>query len=111
MTTLTAVVTIPMATRIASVTPAFVHGLFGKEWSATVPVIQMLAIFGLIRSISAVDGSTDRAFGRPDVSTKIHVSALKLMVIAIYPIGNKFGFIRTSIDISISLMIASKVPI
>jgi len=107
MLTLTAVVTIPMATGIALVAPAFVYSLLGMEWENAIPVIQVLAFFGAVRSITAVDGSVVRALGRPDISTKTHVLTLFLMILTLFPLSSHLGLIGTSIAVSASLLIAS----
>jgi PST family polysaccharide transporter len=45
--------------------PEIVSVMFGSKWAKSVPVMQVLAVFGIIRSLSYLNSSTMTALGKP----------------------------------------------
>jgi O-antigen/teichoic acid export membrane protein len=105
--TLAAFITFPMAFGIVAVSPAFVKGFLSAEWGKMAPVMQILAFYGLIRSIGAIDGALVRGIGRPELSTLTHVLTLIFMAVSIFPASAKYGLIGTAIAVSGSLLLAT----
>ena len=57
--------------------------LFGDQWSAAVPVLQVMAIFSLIGSIGVNAGDVYKALGRTDVLAKLAAVELMFLVPAL----------------------------
>jgi PST family polysaccharide transporter/lipopolysaccharide exporter len=89
--TLTAFCSFPTAVGIVVVAPPFVHGFLGEKWAAAVPIIQILAIWGLLRALGSTSGPLFQAVGRPDLSTKIQAGKVVLVALLIYPLAQRFG--------------------
>ena len=89
-------ISIPLAVGIVSVAPAFVDAFLGPEWKPAIGVMQLLALWGLLRAIGATTGPLFQAVGKPDISTKIQVGKLVILVVAIYPVTTAYGIIGTS---------------
>lgn len=105
MVSLTATITVPIAAGLAVVAPYFVGSFFGDEWEGMVPLLQILAFYGLVRSLGTVDGALVRAIGRPDISTKTHLATSFLIAAIIYPLTMGFGIFGTTIAVSIGLTV------
>ncbi|EFW91178.1 export protein [Haladaptatus paucihalophilus DX253] len=93
---LTTFISIPLAAGIVAVAPAFVHAFLGPEWVPAIPIMQLLAVWGLLRSIGATTGPLFQAVGKPDLATKIQVGKLAIILLTIYPATAAYGVIGTS---------------
>jgi PST family polysaccharide transporter/lipopolysaccharide exporter len=105
MVKLTSLVSIPMAVGILVITPVFVSAFLGSEWLPMVPAMQALALFGLIRSVGAIDGPLLMAIGRPDIATKMQFLHLIILAILIYPATAAIGILGTSVATTISILV------
>lgn len=63
-TRLVGVISIPALVGLAVVAPDFVQVVLGPKWSDAIPVIQILAIVGLIQSLQTLCGEVLLALGR-----------------------------------------------
>lgn len=88
---LSTAVTAPMAFGVIAVAPTFVRGVLGPEWVPMIAVLQLLAVFGLLRSVTTVMGALWRAVGRPDYSTKTSTLKVVLLAVLIYPAILAYG--------------------
>jgi O-antigen/teichoic acid export membrane protein len=64
---LVTVVNAPLLLGLLAVAPTFVPAVFGTAWEEAVPLVQLLAIVGLFRSIGNPVGSLQLATGRADL--------------------------------------------
>lgn len=62
---LTAMVAIPIGTLIACFAGLFVEVLLGRKWEAAVPLIEVLAIYGIVRALHGGTGVVYLALDRP----------------------------------------------
>ncbi|WP_281194379.1 lipopolysaccharide biosynthesis protein [Halorubrum sp. F4] len=85
------VISFPMAAGIAAVAPYFVHVAFGNEWRPMVPLIQVLAIWGGIRSFGATVGPIYKSIGRPDIEVKLQATKVIIGSVSIFPVAEYFG--------------------
>jgi PST family polysaccharide transporter/lipopolysaccharide exporter len=88
---MTTAVTAPMAFGIIAVAPTFVRGVLGEQWVPMITVLQLLAVFGLLRAITTAMGALWRAVGRPDYATKTSMLKIVLMAAAIIPAIQTYG--------------------
>jgi len=89
-------VSFPMTVGIILVAPSFVEAFLGTEWMPAVRAMQILAVWGMLRSIGATFGPVWKAVGRPDVLTKLYSVRVTLMAIFIYPVTVRWGFTGTA---------------
>jgi len=90
---LTSLVSFPMAFGIVAVAPAFVQAFLGSDWLPMVPVMQILAVFGLLRTITTPMGSLFGAVGRPDYSTKVSAVRVTCLALLIVPATTAYGIV------------------
>jgi len=61
------IVTLPVTAGLIVAGPQLIGTVYGPRWEAAVPVLQVLALFGMTLSISSVTGPIFQAMGRPQV--------------------------------------------
>ena len=99
---LTTFLSFPMAGLIFVLAPDFTRIFLGEKWMPMVMAMQMLCIFGLIRSIEAIAGPLFQAIGKPSIIVKLQLVKLLLLVIMIYPLTKHFGIAGTALTIILS---------
>jgi O-antigen/teichoic acid export membrane protein len=73
-------ITIPMGLGLALVAGPFVHTIFPPNWTETIPVIQFIALYALMLSLSYNAGDVYKAQGRPMLLTWL--AGLRLLILA-----------------------------
>ncbi|MBA7668913.1 Lipopolysaccharide biosynthesis protein WzxC [subsurface metagenome] len=114
---LTAFLSFPIAGLIFILAPDFTRIFLGEKWMSMVPAMQVLTVYGMLRSIGATNGPVFQAIGRPDISTKLQFLNVLMLAIFIYPLTMEWDILGTSIAVSlcsvlkapISFYIATKV--
>ncbi|MBL7074895.1 lipopolysaccharide biosynthesis protein [candidate division KSB1 bacterium] len=86
----TSLVSIPVAFLIVLVTPDFIN-LYFEKWRAAILPIQLLAIYGLIRSLGSGMGGVFLAKGKPEIMLKISAVQLIILGIFLYPVTKLSG--------------------
>lgn len=97
---MTAFVSFPAAFGIAAVAPSFVRTFLGSEWTGMILTMQILAGYGLMRSIAKTFGPVWKAVGRPDYVTKLSTIRLVLIAVLIYPLTAEFGIAGTALTVT-----------
>lgn len=93
---LNSLVAFPASFGILLVAPSFVRGFLGSEWTDMILLMQVLAIYGLLRSFTRVFGDVWKAVGRPDIITKLSALRVLLLALFIYPVSVRFGAAGTA---------------
>lgn len=96
---LTTVISFPAAAGIVVISPIFVEVFLGSKWLPMVLPMQVLAMWGAIRSLGATVGPLFEALGRPDVNTKLQALKLVLIAVFIYPATAMWGITGTALVI------------
>lgn len=102
---ITVFLSFPIAGLIFALTPEFTKLFLGEKWMPMVPAMQILTLWGLIRSIGATTGPLFQAVGRPEIVTKLQFVKFGLLVILIYPLTIQWGIIGTSLAIIINALL------
>jgi lipopolysaccharide exporter len=77
---LVALLTIPAGALIGLAAESFVLVLLGPKWVDTIALIQVLAVFGIVRSLHGPTGSVYVAIGRPRVVAGLQAVQLGLAI-------------------------------
>ncbi|GAA0475079.1 hypothetical protein GCM10008985_34460 [Halococcus dombrowskii] len=96
---LTTFVSVPVAVGIAAIAPTFVETFLTEEWQPMVPLIQILAAWGLLRSFGATTGPLFQAVDRPEIATKIQFGKFIIIAALIYPATARYGAVGTALVI------------
>ncbi|RCV66041.1 polysaccharide transporter, PST family, partial [Methanophagales archaeon] len=88
---------IPAALGIFILAPDFVSVLLGEKWMPAVPALQVLCVFGMMRSIAATFGPIFQATGNPKILRDIALLKLVLLLILIFPLTDTYGILGTAL--------------
>jgi PST family polysaccharide transporter len=75
--------------------PQIVAVFFGPKWADSVPVMQLLALFGLIQVLTYLNGTTIKALGKPGWLTIIVGITAALKVVA-FLIAVQYGLVAVA---------------
>lgn len=84
-------ITTPIAVAMILFAPAFINGLYGDVWAPAIVPLQVLAVYGFIRSIAANMGSVFRAMGKPQWLSYIATWRLITMAVLLIPVALRWG--------------------
>jgi teichuronic acid exporter len=70
--------------------------LFGSKWDQAIPLLQILAIVGICRSLTSPSGDLILAKGRPDVNFKLNAFLLAAMFAAIYVAATTYDVVAVA---------------
>jgi O-antigen/teichoic acid export membrane protein len=106
---ITTAVATPLAFAVAYFAPDFTKIILGDKWLPMVPIVQILALFGLIRSIDSCVGPLVVASGRPDLETKLLFGKVLLLAVIIYPLTMSWGAPGTATAVTLASLAFSPV--
>jgi len=98
---LTALISLPFTALIVLLAPDFTIIFLGEKWMPMVPVIMVLCIFGVTRSIGATMGPILFSVGKPKIQMKVSSIQLIAMAIIIYPLTMRWGILGASLGVVI----------
>jgi PST family polysaccharide transporter/lipopolysaccharide exporter len=94
---ITGFIAFPAAFGIAAVAPVFVDAFMGDEWLPMVRAMQLLAIYGLLRSVGKTMGPVWKTLDRPDYVTKLSALRVTLIALTVVPMTHRFGIEGTAL--------------
>jgi PST family polysaccharide transporter len=92
----------PIGFGLYAVAGAFVAAVYGAKWLPSVPLIEVLAFFGMVQCISPITGNVLKAIGSPKVLLGLsffHHATLITLLVLLVPLG--------SVGICYALLIAA----
>jgi lipopolysaccharide exporter len=96
---ITAFLSFPITGLIFVLAPDFTKIFLGEKWMPMVPAMQVLVLWGLIRSMGATTGPIIYAVGRPKILTKYQLCQLIMLIILIYPFTMRWGILGASLAV------------
>jgi O-antigen/teichoic acid export membrane protein len=90
---------IPIAALICYFSEDFVRLFMEPEWMPMVPAMQILAIFGVVRTIGVTAGPILFATKRPHINAFLQLIKLVMIIVMIYPLTRRYGITGTAIAV------------
>lgn len=84
------ILSVPVACGIYAVSSDLILTVYGEKWRDAIPIIEVLAFYGLSLSLSSITGPTLKAIGKPHVlfySSVAHHALLAVLLLALAPHG------------------------
>jgi lipopolysaccharide exporter len=81
---LVSMVSMPLITGLAAIAPILLPMIFGPEWASAVPIVQILAVVGVVRTIGNPSGALIVARGRPDLALRWSVVSTAVQLPILY---------------------------
>lgn len=89
-------VVVPLSLGLIITADPLVRFVFGDQWLAAIPIVRLLALFALVRSVGYHIGDIYKAIGQPDILFKLGVVSLVLLLPALL-IGSRYGLIGVAV--------------
>lgn len=83
----------------------FIQLFLGEKWLPMLPALQLLALWGFTRPISKMAGTVFYALGRPDLTTKLMLARLILLVTLIGPLTTHWNIEGTALAVVLSVIL------
>ena len=96
----------PLSFGLVAIAPTFVPVILGPDWNPMIPVLQLLAIYGLLHAATRTYGSLWKAINRPDLMVKLPVIGVCCIALTIWPATARWGIVGTGLSVvGVSLLI------
>lgn len=102
---LVSMVTIPAATGLIVLAPEILGSIYGEKWLPAAIPLQLLSIFGVIRSIVAPIGYLINGIGYPQSNFFIACLRGIVVIVLIYPFTVMWGLVGASLSVTIAMVI------
>ncbi len=99
----------PIAGLIFILAPEFTMIFLGNKWMPMVPAMQVLVLWGLVRSLGTTTGTLLVSVGKPAIVTKLHFATLILLGGLIYPFSVTWGILGTSLAVFFAMLVPNLV--
>lgn len=99
------VVSAPIGFGLAAVSGTFIHVVYGERWQAAGPVLAIIALMGLVLSVSATMGEVMKASGHPNWLFGLAAAQTTMVTVAVillYPHG--IAAVAAGVAIPVSLI-------
>jgi O-antigen/teichoic acid export membrane protein len=103
----TALITVPLTFGIIALSRDFLILLYQDKWIAAVVPIQILSLFGLIRSLGSGMGGVFMAVGKPDIMLKISTGQLIILASLLYPTVKLYGIVGVCVLCVIGILFSA----
>jgi O-antigen/teichoic acid export membrane protein len=104
-----ALFSLPVAIGILATAHSIVVGLFGERWEPAVEPLQILGLFGLVRSFAGTTAPVIQAAGKPHLIFRLNVWHLAVLCAGLLTFTPRFGLGGTATAVTVA-SVASAVP-
>jgi O-antigen/teichoic acid export membrane protein len=84
-------ISIPIAIWMCLMSHDIVTGFFGNKWLSAIPLVRILAFYGMFRSIAATADSVFMATGNTKWSFRISCIQIAIALPLVYPVATHYG--------------------
>jgi O-antigen/teichoic acid export membrane protein len=95
-TQLAAMISAPVFVALALIAPLLVPFAFGAKWTPSIPVIQILCVYGIVGSCALIWGGIIAGLGRPDVTLATTTTAA-LVSVSVLLLAAPWGLTAASV--------------
>jgi O-antigen/teichoic acid export membrane protein len=97
-------ITVPISLGLLIAADPIVRVVFGEQWLDIIPILRVLAIYAWVYSLGYHVGGLYKAIGRPDISLKLAIMTLLIIIPALL-IGSKFGLIGIAVGHLVAVLL------
>ena len=102
-------VALPALFGLIAVAPDVVPLAFGSQWHSAVPIVQILAVFLMVRTLQTWNTPVMDALGKPHVAMAINAAALIALVPGLW-IGSRYGIEGAAVAFSVVSFMFGELP-
>lgn len=104
---ITAFVSVPIAAGIFVLGEEFTNVFLGPKWLPMVPALEILAVAGLVGSITATTKPIFLGIGKPKIDTTWQIVRLVVLVGLIYPLSLRWSIAGAAMAVCVSTFVSS----
>lgn len=97
----------PISAGIAAVSPVFIHAVVGSKWAQAIVPLQLLCIFGFLRTFKPITGTLFMGVGEPKWQTKGLFAQAMIMAALIWPATHLLGIEGTCGTVALALLLGN----
>jgi PST family polysaccharide transporter/lipopolysaccharide exporter len=90
---------IPVAVALAATASPTIALLLGDKWTGAIPVIQVLAAWGVLRALGALTTALFKAVGRPDIPARHHWRMVLCTGVLLVPMIELWGIVGAAVAV------------
>jgi len=106
-----AAIALPAAIGIAAVAQVLVPVVLGEKWAHTIPLIEILAIYGAVGCLLTNVGPLFNAMARPQLMTYLQILGLMTLLPAVYYLSKEMGVVGAGWAFLLTTFISTPVTI
>ncbi|MBP0028076.1 MOP flippase family protein [Roseofilum sp. Guam] len=72
-TQFTALISFPLFCGLSSLAPELIPVMFGSQWTASIPVMQILMLIGIVHALGSINTNIILALGKPDWALRVNI--------------------------------------
>jgi len=107
--TLLAAVVLPSLFGLIAVAPDLIPLAFGSQWISAVPVVQILAVYIMSRTLQTWNSPVMDAAGKPYIAMRLNALVLVMLPPGIW-VGSQFGIEGVAIAFSLTALLCGEIP-
>ncbi|MBU1118726.1 lipopolysaccharide biosynthesis protein [Patescibacteria group bacterium] len=100
-----ALLAIPISVGMIILAPEITKYVFGEKWLPMIPALQIISVYGCLRSITWVVHDVIKAVGKTKLFSRIILFQLLLMAIIIYPLTKSYGMQGTALALTLPVIV------
>lgn len=104
-------ISIPLAFWMCFLADDIVRGFLGEKWLPAVPLVRVLAFYGMFRSIATTAASVFMAVGEPKWSYRVSCVQIGLALPLVYPIAVNYGTIGVAVLFTLAYSIGGVIAL
>jgi lipopolysaccharide exporter len=88
---------LPSYTLLIVLAPSLVQDVLGPRWTGTVPVIQLLALVGIVGLLGDAIVPLLKGFGRPNKVAMLEVIQSSLLILLVWSLADRYGLVGAAL--------------
>ena len=98
-------ITLPVMVGVVLTADLIINTVFGEKWFLSVAPLQILIVFGFIRSLTSINGYLFEGIGKPKIAFKISLLRLAILIPLIVPITKSPGLDGVALLITVAIAV------
>jgi O-antigen/teichoic acid export membrane protein len=106
---LVAAIALPVLLGLVALAPMLIPLVFGSQWASAVPVVQILSVWVIAKTLQTWNTSVMDAAGKPHVSMILNLTVLIALPPSLW-VGSQFGIAGAAVAFSLAELLLGEVP-
>lgn len=102
-TKLVASLAVPASAGFIILASEIIHVIYGNKWEPATQPLQILCIFGALRSVASLNGYLLNGIGKPNIDFYLGLIRLTLIAVMIYPLTKAYHLIGASVAVTVPM--------